>query len=54
MSNYILNPTQTSVTVQLPSDKASEVIYYEIHLKVWQDRYWMVSESVEFNSNNFC
>lgn len=44
MSNYIQNPTLTSVSVKLPDDTTAEVIFYEIHMKAWQDRYWMVRD----------
>lgn len=60
MSNYIQNPTLTSVSVKLPNDTTTEVIFYEIHMKVWQDRYWMVrdfnliSDKLTFFADKLC
>lgn len=42
MSNYLLNPNQTNVEVKLCDDKTSEVQFYDIHMKVYQDRHWTV------------
>jgi hypothetical protein len=43
MSNHHLNPNLTSVAVNLINDQSSEVQFYEIVMKVWQDRQWTVS-----------